>query len=125
MVLDTDDYASLEKDQVTIINADPADAEADQLHDLPTADDYEAMKEMVLPPLPEEPRTLDDVVHTWSIEAWNSMSRKEHGPVFRAGGYPWYVFLPSLPRLDEAKEGRLRFGDQISFPSKPPSSTGG
>ena len=60
----------------------------------PLAD--EAMKEIVLPPLPEEPAIIEEVVHTWSIESWNSMSRKEHGSIFQAGGYPWYVL--TIPR---------------------------
>jgi ubiquitin carboxyl-terminal hydrolase 7 len=47
------------------------------------------MKEIVLPPLLEEPRTLDDAVSTWTVEDWRSLSKKEHGPVFHAGGYPW------------------------------------
>lgn len=53
------------------------------------ADD--AMKELVLPKLAEDPQILDDVVHTWTIESWRSMSKKEHGPVFRVGHYPWCV----------------------------------
>lgn len=52
------------------------------------------MKELVLPPLPEEPPILEDAVHTWQIEAWNSLSKKEHGPVFHAGGHPWCVCPP-------------------------------
>ena len=56
-----------------------------------------AMRELVLLPLPEEPRILDDAVDTWTVESWRSMSKKEHGPVFQAGGYPWYVSPP--PRL--------------------------
>jgi ubiquitin carboxyl-terminal hydrolase 7 len=51
------------------------------------------MKEIVLPPLIEEPKILDEVVYTWQIQHWNSMSKKEHGPVFMAGGFPWYGFL--------------------------------
>ena len=49
------------------------------------------MKELVLPPLIEEPRTLEDAVYTWTVESWRSLSKKEHGPVFTAGGFPWYV----------------------------------
>ena len=49
------------------------------------------MKELVLPPLVEEPKILDDVVNTWKIESWRDLSKKEHGPVFYAGGFPWSV----------------------------------
>jgi ubiquitin carboxyl-terminal hydrolase 7 len=47
------------------------------------------MKELVLPPLVEEPKILEDVVNTWTVQDWNSKSKKEHGPTFEAGGYPW------------------------------------
>lgn len=49
----------------------------------------EAMKELVLPPLVEEPPILADAVHTWHIEGWRSLAKKEHGPIFHSGGYPW------------------------------------
>lgn len=49
------------------------------------------MKDVILTPLQEEPRVLEDAVYTWSVEGWRSMSKKEHGPVFEAGGYPWYA----------------------------------
>lgn len=52
----------------------------------------EAMKELVLPPLLEEPKILEDVVSTWTIENWRAFqSKKEHGPIFHAGGFPWWV----------------------------------
>jgi ubiquitin carboxyl-terminal hydrolase 7 len=55
------------------------------------------MKELVLPTLIEEPRTIDDQVHTWSVEGWLALPKKEHGPIFHAGGYPWYVILTISP----------------------------
>lgn len=122
MVIDSADYLGAtdlsEKDEVAIINTDTADAEADQLVEAPRADDCsfppdalarpcrvlylhairrcsdDSLKELVLPPLPEEPPVLDDAVYTWQIEAWNSLSKKEHGPVFNAGGHPWCVCSP-------------------------------
>ena len=62
------------------------------------------MKEIVFTPLNEEPRVLEDVVNTWTIEQWRRLSKKEHGPVFQAGGFPWYVLsatsgLPFFPLL--------------------------
>jgi len=47
------------------------------------------MKEIVLNPLPEEPRILDDVVSTWTVDRWRGLGKKEHGPIFQAGGFPW------------------------------------
>jgi ubiquitin carboxyl-terminal hydrolase 7 len=55
------------------------------------------MKEHVLPPLVEEPRILEDQVHTWTVERWRALNKKEHGPVFQAGGYPWYAPLLPFP----------------------------
>ena len=49
------------------------------------------MKEVVVPPMLEEYKILDDVVYTWSIENWRQLQKKEHGPIFKAGGFPWYV----------------------------------
>ncbi|KAL2264287.1 hypothetical protein VTK26DRAFT_7892 [Humicola hyalothermophila] len=81
------DANGVETDDVAIINPDSMDT--DQL----LASDYEAMKELVLPPLVEEPRILEDQVHTWTVEGWRTLSKKEHGPVFHAGGYPWRILL--------------------------------
>lgn len=47
------------------------------------------MKETVLPPLLDEPKTLEDAVNTWTVENWRALSKKEHGPIFEAGGFPW------------------------------------
>jgi ubiquitin carboxyl-terminal hydrolase 7 len=47
------------------------------------------MREILFPPLPEDPKVLDDVVDTWTVVSWKSMSKKEHGPRFMAGGVPW------------------------------------
>lgn len=49
----------------------------------------ETMKEMVLTPLPEQPRILEDVIHTWNITGWDRMRKREEGPIFQAGGHPW------------------------------------
>lgn len=53
----------------------------------------EAIKELVLIPLVEEPRVLEDVVNTWEITNWRSLNKKERGPIFQAGGFPWYELL--------------------------------
>ncbi|KXX73450.1 Ubiquitin carboxyl-terminal hydrolase 21 [Madurella mycetomatis] len=76
-----------ETEDVAVIN--PDSMETDTL----LASDYEAMKEHVLPPLVEEPRILEDQVHTWTVEGWRSLNKKEHGPIFKAGGYPWRILL--------------------------------
>lgn len=49
------------------------------------------MKELTLTALIDEPKILGDYEHTWTVENWRSLSKREHGPVFQAGGYPWCV----------------------------------
>ncbi|KAM7196423.1 ubiquitin carboxyl-terminal hydrolase [Rhypophila sp. PSN 637] len=72
---------------VAIINPDAM--ESDTL----LATDHEAMKELVLPPLADEPPILEDHVHTWTVKEWHNLSKREHGPIFQAGGYPWRILL--------------------------------
>ncbi|KAM7219944.1 ubiquitin carboxyl-terminal hydrolase [Rhypophila decipiens] len=72
---------------VAIINPDAM--ESDTL----LATDHEAMKDLVLPPLADEPPILEDQVHTWTVKEWHNLSKKEHGPIFQAGGYPWRILL--------------------------------
>ncbi|KAK5993223.1 Deubiquitinating enzyme 15 [Cladobotryum mycophilum] len=97
MVVDTDDYVGVanapEKDSVAIINPDNLDHDVDQLQDLPLANDFEAMKDVVLTPLLEEPKILGDYVNTWTVDNWRSLSKREHGPVFQAGDFPWRILL--------------------------------
>lgn len=100
-----------EKEQVVDINPDSLDNGTDTRENVVLATDRtfrdgaarhnlyetytdeaadEAMRELVLPPLLEEPRILEDVVSTWTIENWRAFqSKKEHGPRFQAGGFPW------------------------------------
>ncbi|OAA66976.1 ubiquitin hydrolase [Niveomyces insectorum RCEF 264] len=84
----------LEKDAAvdTIPDAPPL-ANLDDETDAPFADDFEGMKELIFSPLVEEPAILDDVVNTWTVQQWRSLHKKEHGPVFQAGGYPWRILL--------------------------------
>jgi ubiquitin carboxyl-terminal hydrolase 7 len=49
------------------------------------------MKEICLPPLIDEPKILGDYDYTWTVENWRSLNKKEHGPIFQAGGFPWCV----------------------------------
>ncbi|KAK1760881.1 ubiquitin carboxyl-terminal hydrolase [Echria macrotheca] len=85
-----------ESDEVAIIPppdaTDSMDTDGGQVAPL-QANDYEAMKEHVFLPLPEEPRILEDQVNTWTVESWRTLSKKEHGPIFEAGGYPWRILL--------------------------------
>lgn len=52
------------------------------------------MKENIYLPVPEDPLpVLDHVVNTWEVEGWRELNKKEHGPIFMAGGYPWLVII--------------------------------
>jgi len=114
-VVDTDEYVGdvSEKDPVAIISPDDNGESDQQLQDLPLANDRmtlpyrsrytaaadpanailldEAMKELALPPLLDEPKILGDFEHTWTVENWRGLGKREHGPVFHAGGNPWYA----------------------------------
>lgn len=55
------------------------------------------MKEICLLPLIDEPKILGDYDYTWTVENWRSLNKKEHGPIFQAGGFPWLVWFDPLP----------------------------
>ncbi|KAI2777264.1 cysteine proteinase [Daldinia loculata] len=98
MVVDTQDEMVVqptlnEKDQVTEINPEQLDNDAENLESAILATDFEAMKEIVLPPLLDEPKIVEDVINTWTVQNWRALSKKEHGPVFEAGGHPWRILL--------------------------------
>ncbi|CAN8095307.1 unnamed protein product [Discula destructiva] len=82
-----------EKDSLAIINPDSLETGTEQLQVLSRADDYDAIKEIVLPPLVEEPKILSDTLFTWKVENWRQQNKKEHGPIFQAGGFPWRILL--------------------------------
>lgn len=120
LVMENDDYVgvtdAIEKDSVAIINPDGLEQEDSdqQSQDLPLANDCmfypihrptlapqysqtdfilldETMTEMVLPPLSDEPKILEDAHNTWTVQDWRTLGKKEHGPIFQAGGFPWCV----------------------------------
>ncbi|KAG6198704.1 hypothetical protein E4U10_006319 [Claviceps purpurea] len=99
LVMENDDYVgvtdAIEKDSVAIINPDGLEQEDSdqQSQDLPLANDYETMTEMVLPPLSDEPKILEDAHNTWTVQDWRTLGKKEHGPIFQAGGFPWRILL--------------------------------
>jgi ubiquitin carboxyl-terminal hydrolase 7 len=98
-----DDYDIDEKQDVAIITPaeSPEEVEAD-----PPADDCkfcfvnsfikayrlyctdEAIKARFLPLLADQDAESEGY-HTWNIENYRSLSKKEHGPIFQVGGNPW------------------------------------
>ncbi|KAF7559047.1 hypothetical protein G7046_g5116 [Stylonectria norvegica] len=97
MIVDSGDYVGVanepDTDPVAIINPDSPEGEADQLQDLPQANDHDAMRELALPPLIDEPKVLGDFEHTWTVENWHNLGKREHGPIFQANGTPWRILL--------------------------------
>ena len=50
----------------------------------------DAMKSRVLPKIPDL-EIESEAVHTWNIENYRHLSKKERGPKFDCGGHPWYA----------------------------------
>lgn len=73
------------------------------------------MKQQVLVDIPDtEPEA--ETYHTWHIEKWRTLSRREHGPVFECGGSPWRVlFFPFGNQVDCAS-----FYLEHGFENEPP-----
>jgi ubiquitin carboxyl-terminal hydrolase 7 len=111
MMVDPAEYVDQEdldeKDEVAIINPDQLDEEVSEK---PRADNcmfsrpyllcsprfvaltstvVAAMKEIIFQPTIENPPILAEAEHTWHIQNWRDLGRREHGPVFEAGGQPW------------------------------------
>lgn len=99
MDLDTDSEVNVpdaperdDNDNVTLVDVDAA---SDTLADLPSAEDFEAMKAVVFQPLVEEPEIITEDHFTWEIDNWRQKPKKAHSPVFEAGGHKWRVlFFP-------------------------------
>jgi hypothetical protein len=43
--------------------------------------------------LPKDPdlETEAETYNTWHIQEWRKLRKKEHGPSFECGGFPWFV----------------------------------
>lgn len=105
-----------DKQEVAIISPD-ADDNMDEVEPEPEprADDHETMKKRFLVDIAGE-ETEDEAIHTWNIEEWKSLSRKEHGPIFECGGHRWRVlFFPWGNNVEYAS-----FYLEHGFEDKPP-----
>ncbi|KAI1342225.1 hypothetical protein F5Y15DRAFT_406316 [Xylariaceae sp. FL0016] len=92
MMVDTHDEmvvppAQNETDQLAEIKPDQLDNGTEQESDINAAEDgpREAMKKIVLPPLLEEPKVLEDVYSDWQVEGWSTLEKKKHGDIFQTG----------------------------------------
>ena len=60
------------------------------------------MKKHVFGPL-EDLEVETEAHHTWHIEKWNTLQKREHGPTFTCGDTPWRVlFFPNGNQVDSA-----------------------
>lgn len=81
----------------------------------PRADDTEAMMKRFLPELPDQ-ETEAETTHTWDIQNWRSLERREHGPIFFCGDHPWRIlFFPYGNNVEFAS-----FYLEQGFGDKPP-----
>lgn len=73
------------------------------------------MKARVLVNIPDT-EVEAEAHHTWHIERWRQLSRREQGPVFQAGGHPWRVlFFPFGNQVESAS-----FYLEHGFEGEPP-----
>ncbi|KAL8810807.1 MAG: hypothetical protein Q9223_002107 [Gallowayella weberi] len=104
---DKSDVAEITPDSST---GDPQDA---------MASDYEAMKARVLAPLPDlEPEF--ETTHTWEIENYRTLTRKERGPKFECGGHPWRILL--FPFGNNVEHASLYLEQAHEEEDKPPEN---
>lgn len=83
------------------------------------------MKPRVLPKIPD--LEIDsEAVHTWNIENYRHLSKKERGPKFDCGGHPWYVIrnfpLPWLGKRADIPKGKFYFFRSVITPTLHPST---
>ncbi|KAL4929658.1 ubiquitin-specific protease UBP15 [Aspergillus undulatus] len=95
-----DEYEQFQNDRtddVVVSQSGSEEPDAD-----PPADDFPAMMARVLFKDPEL-ETADETWHTWSISDWRKLKKKEHGPTFQCGGFPWRIlFFPYGNHVDHA-----------------------
>ena len=89
-----DGYEQYSGQGADVVNINPDDPSEELDTELePMANDFEAMKK-VLVDIPDVEVEAESY-HTWHIEKWRQLSRREHGPVFECAGFPWRVlFFP-------------------------------
>jgi ubiquitin carboxyl-terminal hydrolase 7 len=102
-----------EKQDVAIISPEDSVEDVDPEPE-PRADDFEAMKKKYFQELPDQ-ETEAEAEHTWEIQNWRNLTRREEGPIFECAGHPWRVlFFPFGNNVDFAsfylEHG---FGDKV------------
>jgi len=112
MIVDSD-YEQDNKD-VAIISPDDTMDGVEEGPEL-RADDFEAMKKQYMQEIPDQ-EIESEATHTWDIENWRNLGRREHGPTFKCGDSPWKVlFFPYGNNVEYAS-----FYLEHGFDEKPP-----
>ncbi|KAL2010554.1 hypothetical protein VTN00DRAFT_6361 [Thermoascus crustaceus] len=95
-----DEYEQFNNDRTDVVVVSRSGSEEPEAE--PLADDYEAMMARVLPKDPDL-ETEDETYHTWHIQDWRKLRRKEHGPIFECAGFPWRIlFFPYGNHVEHA-----------------------
>ncbi|KAL4789589.1 hypothetical protein BDV19DRAFT_373829 [Aspergillus venezuelensis] len=95
-----DEYEQFQNDRADDVVVSQSGSEEPDAE--PSADDFPAMMSRVLPKDPDL-ETADETWHTWSIQDWRKLKKKEHGPTFQCGGFPWRVlFFPYGNHVEHA-----------------------
>lgn len=76
------------------------------------------MKEICLPPLIDEPKILGDYDYTWTVDNWRSLNKKEHGPVFQAGGFPWSVWIDPIAAAHSFADRAITLQANFALPPR-------
>ncbi|KAI9654798.1 MAG: hypothetical protein M1821_005792 [Bathelium mastoideum] len=112
MLVEPQDYE--EKQDVAIISPDDPLEDADQEPEI-RADNFEEIQAKFMAELPDQ-ETESEAHHTWHIQGWRQLTRREHGPVFECGKHPWRIlFFPYGNNVDCAS-----FYLEQGFGDKPP-----
>lgn len=75
----------------------------------------EFMKARVLPKIPDL-EIESEAVHTWNIENYRHLSKKERGPKFDCGGHPWCVVLRTVFLLGRSNQAYHWYRQILLFP---------
>ncbi|KAK5071922.1 ubiquitin-specific protease ubp15 [Lithohypha guttulata] len=95
-----DGYDQYTQQDAEVVDIQPDGAEDTQDEAPLRADDYEAMKKHVFPPL-DDLEVEADTYNTWHIQDWQHLSKRERGPIFECAGAPWRVlFFPHGNSVD-------------------------
>lgn len=96
-----DEYEQYNHDRTDVVVVSRAGSE-EEPEAVSVANDYQATMARVLPKDPDL-ETEAETYNTWHIQDWRKLRRREHGPVFECGGFPWRIlFFPHGNHVEHA-----------------------